>query len=233
MTALNPVIGYDRATELAAEAAKTGRGILELIREKKILTEEQIAAGARSDGDDRPEPHVMRIWPAAPAAGLLAAATLVVSAAAGSPAALGADSGWRSFSGSWSASGRRDTLPTENNGVAALVRLSGAVVIAAGSGLTSGFRGEAIGFNDGHEGGPGPGRVDRRTRRPHLQLAGRRAARRRPELHGDDHAAAPAATAASPATTRSPGSTWWMPATRRCRAACRSDRSVPAPRGQP
>ena len=43
VTALNPVIGYDRATELAAEAAKTGRGILELIREKKILTDDQIA----------------------------------------------------------------------------------------------------------------------------------------------------------------------------------------------
>jgi aspartate ammonia-lyase len=43
VTALNPVIGYDKATELAAEAMKTGRGILELLREKKILTEEQIA----------------------------------------------------------------------------------------------------------------------------------------------------------------------------------------------
>ena len=42
VTALNPVIGYDRSTELAAEAMKTGRGILELIREKKILTEAQI-----------------------------------------------------------------------------------------------------------------------------------------------------------------------------------------------
>ncbi len=43
VTALNPVIGYDRSTELAAEAMKTGRGILELIREKKLLSEEQIA----------------------------------------------------------------------------------------------------------------------------------------------------------------------------------------------
>jgi aspartate ammonia-lyase len=43
VTALNPVIGYDRSTELAAEAMKTGRGIMELVREKKILTEEQIA----------------------------------------------------------------------------------------------------------------------------------------------------------------------------------------------
>ena len=43
VTALNPVIGYERATELAAEAMRTGRGIMELIREKKILTDEQIA----------------------------------------------------------------------------------------------------------------------------------------------------------------------------------------------
>src|SRR4051794_121857 len=43
VTALNPVIGYDRSTELAAEAAKTGRGILEIIRERKILTEKEIA----------------------------------------------------------------------------------------------------------------------------------------------------------------------------------------------
>jgi aspartate ammonia-lyase len=43
VTALNPVIGYDRATELAAEAMKSGRGILELIREKKILSDAEIA----------------------------------------------------------------------------------------------------------------------------------------------------------------------------------------------
>jgi aspartate ammonia-lyase len=43
VTALNPVIGYDKATELAAEAMKTGRGILELLREKKLLSEEQLA----------------------------------------------------------------------------------------------------------------------------------------------------------------------------------------------
>jgi aspartate ammonia-lyase len=42
VTALNPVIGYEKSTELAAEAMKTGRGILELIREKRLLTEEQI-----------------------------------------------------------------------------------------------------------------------------------------------------------------------------------------------
>ena len=43
VTALNPVLGYDKATELAAEAYKSGKGILEIIREKKLLTEAQIA----------------------------------------------------------------------------------------------------------------------------------------------------------------------------------------------
>jgi len=42
VTALNPVIGYDKATELAKEAYATDKGILEIIREKNILTEEQI-----------------------------------------------------------------------------------------------------------------------------------------------------------------------------------------------
>ena len=42
VTALNPVIGYDKATELAAEALKTGEGILPLVREKHILTDDQI-----------------------------------------------------------------------------------------------------------------------------------------------------------------------------------------------
>jgi aspartate ammonia-lyase len=42
VTALNPVIGYDKATELAAEALKSGDGILELVREKHILTDQQI-----------------------------------------------------------------------------------------------------------------------------------------------------------------------------------------------
>ena len=52
VTALNPVIGYDKATELAAEAMKTGRGILELLREKKILTEDADREGARPRGHD-------------------------------------------------------------------------------------------------------------------------------------------------------------------------------------
>jgi aspartate ammonia-lyase len=42
VTALNPVLGYEKTTELAKEALKTNKGILELIREKKLLTEQQI-----------------------------------------------------------------------------------------------------------------------------------------------------------------------------------------------
>ena len=42
VTALNPVLGYEKATELAAEAYKTNKGVLEIIREKNILTEAQI-----------------------------------------------------------------------------------------------------------------------------------------------------------------------------------------------
>ncbi len=42
VTALNPVLGYDKTTELAKEALATNKGILQLIREKKLLTEQQI-----------------------------------------------------------------------------------------------------------------------------------------------------------------------------------------------
>jgi aspartate ammonia-lyase len=44
VTALNPILGYEKATELANEAYKSGKGILEIVREKKILSEEQIRA---------------------------------------------------------------------------------------------------------------------------------------------------------------------------------------------
>ena len=42
VTALNPVLGYEKATELANEAYASGKGIIEIIREKKVLTEAQI-----------------------------------------------------------------------------------------------------------------------------------------------------------------------------------------------
>jgi aspartate ammonia-lyase len=43
VTALNPILGYEKSTELANEAYKSGKGIMEIIREKKILTDQQIA----------------------------------------------------------------------------------------------------------------------------------------------------------------------------------------------
>jgi aspartate ammonia-lyase len=42
VTALNPHIGYDKATEIAAEAMRTGKGVVELVRERKLLTDAQI-----------------------------------------------------------------------------------------------------------------------------------------------------------------------------------------------
>jgi len=42
VTALNPIVGYEKATELAQEAYTSGKGILEIIREQHVLTEAQI-----------------------------------------------------------------------------------------------------------------------------------------------------------------------------------------------
>jgi aspartate ammonia-lyase len=42
VTALVPLIGYEKATELANEAYKSGKGLLEIVREKHVLTEAQI-----------------------------------------------------------------------------------------------------------------------------------------------------------------------------------------------
>jgi len=42
VTALNPIIGYEKATELAQEAYSSGKGIMEIIREQHVLTDAQI-----------------------------------------------------------------------------------------------------------------------------------------------------------------------------------------------
>jgi aspartate ammonia-lyase len=41
-TALNPYIGYAKAADIAKEAVATGRSIIEIAREKKLLSEEEI-----------------------------------------------------------------------------------------------------------------------------------------------------------------------------------------------
>jgi len=56
---------------------------------------------------------------------------------------------WRAFDGSWTASGQRQTVPTESGRPAAIAHLSGAVVVANGTGTVAGFTGEAVGFDDG------------------------------------------------------------------------------------
>jgi hypothetical protein len=55
---------------------------------------------------------------------------------------------WREFEGTWAVSGRRCTVPVEG-GAAAVVEVSGAVSLTRAEGLSRGFRGEAIGFDDG------------------------------------------------------------------------------------
>ena len=42
VTSLAPMIGYDRAAEIAKESAKTGRTVREIAREKKVLPEKEL-----------------------------------------------------------------------------------------------------------------------------------------------------------------------------------------------
>jgi aspartate ammonia-lyase len=42
VTALNPIVGYEKASELAREAKESGKGILEIVREQHVLTDQQI-----------------------------------------------------------------------------------------------------------------------------------------------------------------------------------------------
>jgi hypothetical protein len=56
---------------------------------------------------------------------------------------------WRPFTGTWSASGRRQTLAASGDALAAVVEVAGAVAITDGEGLSRGFQGQAVGFDDG------------------------------------------------------------------------------------
>jgi hypothetical protein len=89
----------------------------------------------------------MRHGPALAAGSLaLALASLVPSAAGqGVPAA----EEWRAFEGSWSVSGRRQTVATGGGAEAAIVEWRGAVALSRGDGLGRGFHGQALGFDDG------------------------------------------------------------------------------------
>ncbi|HEX7078221.1 MAG TPA: aspartate ammonia-lyase [Candidatus Eisenbacteria bacterium] len=53
-TALNPLIGYLAAAEVAKESAKTGKTVVAIVRERKLLTEEQIAKVFSPEGMTHP-----------------------------------------------------------------------------------------------------------------------------------------------------------------------------------
>lgn len=82
------------------------------------------------------------------AAALLIAAALAAQAPVPAPQAAGGD-GSRSFEGTLSATGQRQSIPTESGRPAVTMQLSGPVAITAGEGLRRAFRSEVIGFDDG------------------------------------------------------------------------------------
>jgi aspartate ammonia-lyase len=53
-TALNPIIGYAKAAEVAKESAKTGKTVVEIVRERKLLTEDQMAKVFSPEGMTNP-----------------------------------------------------------------------------------------------------------------------------------------------------------------------------------
>jgi hypothetical protein len=59
------------------------------------------------------------------------------------------DEGWRAFKATWTLTGQRQVLPTEGARPAAIVYLTGPLVVTNGEGLGRGFLGEVIIFDDG------------------------------------------------------------------------------------
>ena len=90
----------------------------------------------------------MKLVIAALAAALLAAGAISASGPAAAPQTLGG-SGSRSFEGTLSATGQRQSIPTESGRPAVTLQLSGPVAITAGEGLRRAFRSEVVGFDDG------------------------------------------------------------------------------------
>jgi aspartate ammonia-lyase len=56
-TALNPYIGYARAAQVVKESIATGKSIIDIVRDEKLLTEDQIATilDARAMTEPRPK----------------------------------------------------------------------------------------------------------------------------------------------------------------------------------
>jgi hypothetical protein len=86
----------------------------------------------------------------------LIAAIAVVASLAGAAQTVAPPAGERqSFTGTLTATGRRDTVPQEDGATASTTRWTGSLVITAGADLRRGFRVEAIGFEDGQGNGLG------------------------------------------------------------------------------
>ena len=86
-----------------------------------------------------------RLWTLLLAFGVVALAAAVVVPQAQAPPAAAA----RTLRGSWSAAGHLEAIPTEAGRDAAIVHLSGSVVLTDDSGAHAGFQGEAISFDSG------------------------------------------------------------------------------------
>jgi hypothetical protein len=56
---------------------------------------------------------------------------------------------WRSFEGSWTAAGDRHTIPAGPDQQAAVVDLSGSILLTGERGLGAGFQARAIAYSDG------------------------------------------------------------------------------------
>jgi aspartate ammonia-lyase len=54
VTALNPVLGYETATELAREAARSNRGVYDLVLEKGLLSRAELDALLSPEGMLKP-----------------------------------------------------------------------------------------------------------------------------------------------------------------------------------
>ena len=58
VTALNPYIGYANATEVAAEAHVSGRGVSEIVLERKLMTVQELDEVLRPESLTRPHPFM-------------------------------------------------------------------------------------------------------------------------------------------------------------------------------
>jgi aspartate ammonia-lyase len=56
VTALVPIIGYETSTEIAREALDTGRGVYELVMERKLMTREELDRALNPEAMTRPQP---------------------------------------------------------------------------------------------------------------------------------------------------------------------------------